>query len=440
MRVVHAVGWYFPQTMGGTEVYVAAVARELQRAGIDVRVAAPLAGATRAEITEHDGIPVFRYPIPEAPTRAEARGDDVARGAESFHEWLAATSPDIVHVHTFVTGLDLIEIERARSAGTRVFVTSHSSALGYLCLRGTLLRWGTEACDGVIRPRLCAACALQHRGVSRWMAQAAAALPMTVARVADRVDHPVGTGLGLRAHVAARARRQQRLFQQIDGFFALTEAARSMLVANGAPASKVHVNRLGVDRDVVPPCQAARGPRVRRQIKIGYLGRLDPIKGVADLLRAVTHLSNDVPVQVDICGVGEDAAALQVRDACLAAAARDARISLRGPVPREHVASTLASWDLLCCPGLSLEGGPTVALEAFAVGTPVVGTRFGGLAEIVSDGHNGRLVEPGDWQALSTVLRQVAEKPGLIDEWRRHIPAVRSMQDVATDYLEAYRA
>jgi glycosyltransferase involved in cell wall biosynthesis len=440
MRVVQALGWYFPDSLGGTEVYVAAVAREMHRAGIDVRIAAPSRGAATATMYEHEGVPVFRYPIPAQPTRAEARGEEAARGVEALNEWLGAERPDVVHVHTFVTGLDLLEIERARSAGARVFVTSHSSALGYVCLRGTLLRWGTDVCDGLTHPRRCAACALEHRGVQRPVASALAALPMALSRMANRLDHPAGTALGLPSYVADRIARQRRLFDQIDGFFALTCAARTILIANGAPSEKVHVNRLGVDDEVVSTRTATIPRRTNRPVTVGYLGRLDFIKGVDDLVCAVQSLDPSVPVRLDIRGISSDGDGERIRRMCIAASQRDSRISFGGPVPRHDVSAVLGSWDLLCCPGRSLEGGPTVALEAFAAGTPVFGSRLGGLAELISDHANGRLVDPGDWRALAMVIREVAERPQTIDEWRTKLPPSRSMRDVTADYLTAYRA
>jgi glycosyltransferase involved in cell wall biosynthesis len=82
-----------------------------------------------------------------------------------------------------------------------------------------------------------------------------------------------------------------------------------------------------------------------------------------------------------------------------------------------------------------------VALEAMAVGTPVVATRIGALPEIVQDGVNGRLVEPGDWQGLARVLHAIATDPaGTIDRWRAALPAVRTMDDVVSEYLELYGA
>lgn len=439
MRVVHAVGWYFPQNIGGTEIYVAAVVRELRHAGVDVCIAAPLPGASHPETYEHDGVPVYRYPIPVTPDRREARGEVMVRGAESFHTWLQSIAADVVHVHTFVTGLDLIEVKRARALGARVFVTNHSSALGYVCLRGTLLRWGTEPCDGITRPRACAACALQMRGVPRSIATSIAALPAPAARCANRVQHPVGTALGLSSYVEERIDRQRELFEHVDCVFALTDAAQSILVANGAPAAKVRVNRLGIEYDVIRRGEPRRR-RSRSPVVIGYLGRFDPIKGVDDLLQAAESLPAGVPFRLDVRGVGNESAAERVRAACHAAARRDSRIQVGGPVERNEVADVLASWDVLCCPGLSLEGGPTVALEAFAVGTPVIGTGFGGLAEIVRDDQNGKLFTPGDWRALAEIIRTVAARPDVIDEWRMNIPGVRTMRDVAQDYLAAYSA
>jgi glycosyltransferase involved in cell wall biosynthesis len=86
-----------------------------------------------------------------------------------------------------------------------------------------------------------------------------------------------------------------------------------------------------------------------------------------------------------------------------------------------------------------LEGGPTVAIEAHAVGTPVIGTRIGGLAELVTDGVNGRLIPPGAWRALADALRDMAKNPvGTIDRWRLALPPARTMDQVAADYLTLY--
>ena len=118
----------------------------------------------------------------------------------------------------------------------------------------------------------------------------------------------------------------------------------------------------------------------------------------------------------------------------------DTRVTFGGEVSGEAVPALLGTWDLLCCPSRSLEGGPTVALEAFAVGTPVVGSRIGGLAELVTE-RTGALVPAGDVFALRDLLARIASSPAdTIDLWRAAIGPVRTMDDVTEDYLEMYLA
>jgi len=117
----------------------------------------------------------------------------------------------------------------------------------------------------------------------------------------------------------------------------------------------------------------------------------------------------------------------------------DPRVTFAPAVSHEAAADVIAGYDVLCCPSLAVEGGPTVAIEAHAVGTPVIGTRAGGLAELVSDGINGRLVRPGSWRELAAALVDVAAAPAAtIDRWRRALPPARTMDQIATDYLGMY--
>jgi glycosyltransferase involved in cell wall biosynthesis len=117
----------------------------------------------------------------------------------------------------------------------------------------------------------------------------------------------------------------------------------------------------------------------------------------------------------------------------------DARIQFAPAVEHRDVARVLAGYDVLLCPSLWLEGGPTVAMEAQAVGTPVIGSRMGGLAEIVEDGTNGRLLPPGDTEALASCIREIAEDPERVGRWRRRLPSPRTMDEVAHDYVRLYR-
>jgi len=87
------------------------------------------------------------------------------------------------------------------------------------------------------------------------------------------------------------------------------------------------------------------------------------------------------------------------------------------------------------------ENGPTIALEAIAVGTPVIASRVGNLTEIIDDGVNGRLVTPGSVEEWARAITGAAVAPAeTIDRWRRALPQPRTMDDVASDYMALYAA
>jgi glycosyltransferase involved in cell wall biosynthesis len=108
-------------------------------------------------------------------------------------------------------------------------------------------------------------------------------------------------------------------------------------------------------------------------------------------------------------------------------------------VSPSSIPNVIGSYDVLCCPSRCLEGGPTSGLEAMAAGVPVIAASVGGIAEVVEDGVNARLIPPGDVDRLAAALIEVATHPEeTIDRWREHLPRPRTMREVARDYLVLY--
>jgi glycosyltransferase involved in cell wall biosynthesis len=440
MKIVQAIGWYYPETLGGTEVYVDALAQRLKSGGHEVLVAAPDAGGAGERQYTHKGVQVYRYPIPSSPTRAEAQGLVCARGAERFHNWLRRTGADVVHMHTFVTGLALIELRAAAGSGARVIVTSHAASLGFLCQRGTMMRWGRELCDGIAEPGKCAACALEAKALPRWAARLAARIPPKIGSLARGVPGRASTVVGMTSLIVQNQERQHEMFQTVDRFVVLTAWAERAVLANGAPRGKVSLNPLGIGN----PRQQKPGPDqrpTRLPVHVGYVGRYDPIKGILDFARALASLPDSVPLTAEFRGPmrtdAERAVVREIRDLL----GEDTRFTAGDEIAPAEVVDRLAQYDAVICPAACVEGGPTIALEAHSAGTPVIGTNIGGLAELVTDGVDGRLVQPGDWRALAAVLQTVASDPaGTIDSWRRRLHPPRTMDEVAQDYLEIYAA
>ncbi|MDE3156916.1 MAG: glycosyltransferase [Acidobacteriota bacterium] len=438
MTIVHALGWYFPDSLGGTEIYVEGLCRWLQRAGYDVLVAAPDARASVERTYTHNGVQVYRYPIPATLTREEAQGLVPVRGAERFHAWLQGTQADILHVHGLVSGLGLDELRAAGEAGMRLVLTNHLPSLGFICRRGTLLRWGRRPCDGVTRPRTCAACMLQSRGLRRPLADVVAALPAGLGRAMGTLPGRVGTGLGLRASIARDRERQRELIELVDAFVVLNDEAARIVRRNDLPAGRLVVNRLGVS---LPGLLRKAGPSeqpTRTPIEIGFVGRFHAVKGADVLVRAVRRLPPEVPLHVELRGPvsgPDDERCLQQLKAL---AGPEHRLTFGPALAPAEIGAALGRYDVLCCPSVWFENGPTIALEAQAVGTPVIGSRLGALPEIIADGENGRLFEPGDVGGLARILNELAREPAMVDRWRTALPPPRTMDAIAADYVRLY--
>jgi len=442
VKIVHLLGWYFPDSVGGTEVYVEALCRRLRAAGHDVLVAAPDAHHAAPERYEHDGVRVFRYQIADAPTRDEAQHRVAVRGAERLYRFLAEERPDILHVHSFTTGVGLPEIREARRLGIRIIVTCHLPSFGYMCRSGELMQWGRVPCDGIVHAGKCSACNLTRLGMPQPLAWLAAALPVPLSAALQRLPGRAGTALGMPASVREYEAMQRELFTLVDRFVVLNETGRRMLISNGAPADKIVLNRLGVSHAAAAAPEksddvlAAGAP-----VRFGYVGRIHPTKGLTELMHAVAAIPRRVPFQLEVRGPVLDDATRRYASELQVIAGGDPRVEFGPAVAAEDVPALLAGFDALLCPSIWFENGPTVALEAIAAGTPIVASRVGNLAELIADGVNGLLVAPGDIDAWSRALISVATSPEeTVNRWRRALTPPRTMDQVATGYLSLYAA
>ncbi|MCE3607668.1 TIGR03088 family PEP-CTERM/XrtA system glycosyltransferase [Massilia sp. P8910] len=169
----------------------------------------------------------------------------------------------------------------------------------------------------------------------------------------------------------------------------------------GVAENKSRLLANGIDADKFNP----RGGTVHHfgpeTIVIGSVGRIQDVKDHATLLRAFVLLRARLPqVRLAIVGGGPLLAALQAQ-AEQAAVAHAVWL----PGARTDVADILRGFDIFALSSIA-EGTPGSALEAMASGLPVVGTRVGGVPEVVADGVTGALVPPSDAAAMADALER----------------------------------
>lgn len=359
MRVLLVNSLYPPQDVGGAERSVEQLAHGLAAAG--ATVAAATLVETGGGVEVRDGVRIHRLPLhhlywPYGGRRRTAVRRALWHGLEAVSPLMdravsrvAQTErPDLIHAHV-LTGFAGSVHRAARRAGLPLVQSLRDYST--LCSRAALFRRG-RVCE-----RRCADCVV---------------LSEPRRRATTHVDHVVAISRAvLERHRAA-------------GYFRDTPAT---VIGNAAQAGGGLAARRA-------------GPAV-----FGFIGRIEPEKGIEVLLKATTGLVGHWRLR--IAGRGEAAYVARLRRAF-----PDGRIDWLGQAEAEGF---YADVDVIVAPAIWAEPFGRTAAEALARGRAVIASRIGGLPEAAAGGDRVVLTPPGDIEALTAALRAVVEAPAA---WR----------------------
>lgn len=227
--------------------------------------------------------------------------------------------------------------------------------------------------------------------------------PLTVDRAASlRRDRSFSERKGTLTFYPIRT--QARVARRLDGVITSSHASSSEIQRGfGVSPARIHVIGNGVE--LPPPGRRRPAPEELRLLFLGRCG--DPNKGLEHLLVALSLLPSSVHLHVlDTAPEGTPLAAL-VRRLGLAA-----RVHFVGKVSPDALDAAYRSAAVVVLPSL-FEGFGLPAIEALAVGTPVVATRAGALPEVLGVAQAGRLVPPADPAGLAKAISEV------LQDWER---------------------
>jgi L-malate glycosyltransferase len=212
-------------------------------------------------------------------------------------------------------------------------------------------------------------------------------------------------------------------------------ARRALLAAEGGAARKVLVLENGVDPE---PFAALPPPARGRELHVGVVANLRPVKGVDLFLRAATLVAARHPhARFHVAGQGEQWPQLERLIAELGLAGRAALI---GPVA--DVPAFLAGLDVAVLPSHA-EGMSNALLEYMAAGRPAVATDVGANGHLLRGGDLGLLVPPGDPAALAgavgRLLADAALAARLGGRARRHVQAHYSRDAMRRRFEQFYQ-
>jgi glycosyltransferase involved in cell wall biosynthesis len=430
MRILHVPYSFHPDPVGGTEIYVESLAAWQRALGCEVAVAAP---ASRDAQYEHAGIPVWRFGVAPQLSLREIYGEGDPTAAEGFSRIVDAYRPDVIHLHALTTAVSVLLTDYASRRGISVVFNYHTPTVS--CPRGTLLRWGTEICDGALDHATCTACVLQANGIPRVLTSLFQILPSMAGRSGG-----LWTAVRMSELIELRHRTFHRMMDACGHVVALCQWSRELLMRNRIDPARIIMCRQGInwpEQDF--EMGRTRGP-VRLPLRLAFLGRLDPTKGVHVVLKALRE-SPSLPVRLDLYGIRQGDSGNKYAAEMRALAGTDSRIRMLPPLKSADVIPALRTYDALVVPSQWLETGPLVVLEAFAACTPVIGGNLGGIAELVTDGLDGRLISPyNSPQAWAAVLQQVCDEPSTLDSLRARIRPPRHARESAIDLMPLYAA
>jgi glycosyltransferase involved in cell wall biosynthesis len=287
--------------------------------------------------------------------------------AEKISGLIADSRPDIAHAHNIYHQLSPSILAALRKAGIPTVLTLHDCKL--LCANMLMLRP-----DGVVCEK-CGGRRFYHAVLNKCVKNSTASSAVCC------IEESIHRLLGMYE-------------KNVDLFISPSCFLRDKMVEyNRIPADKIQVLRNYANTDAIEPNYEPGDYGL-------FIGRLDRIKGLRTLLRACKRIK---PFKVMIAGRGDlfDEAEKYIEENELS------NVKLLGFRTGADLAELTQNARFVVVPSECYENCPMVVLEAFAAGKPVIGSRIGGIPELVRDGEDGLLFTPGDADELTDCMSKL---------------------------------
>jgi glycosyltransferase involved in cell wall biosynthesis len=284
--------------------------------------------------------------------------------------------PDLAHAHSFNYQLSPSIFDAFRKSGIPLVLTLHDYHI--ICGAGTLYVDGAlcERCRGGRHYNL-----LRHSCYWNFPASLMATL----------------------SHYVHDARQSWSVPSKL---LAPSRFLQGKLIEFGIPASSIAHVPIFIDFSEEPVENKCTPEYVL------YFGRLAQNKGIEVLLEAVKT------IDCKLLLIGEGPLSSWVEEQCAASSGKVRRIAFVSS--REQLRQYIEQAAFSVVPSVWYENQPATILETYAVGRPVIGSRLGGIPELIDEECTGLLCEPGNAADLAEKIRFMLERPELCREWGRN--------------------
>jgi len=181
------------------------------------------------------------------------------------------------------------------------------------------------------------------------------------------------------------------------------------------------------------PSTIANSNTSSSSLRIGFIGRIAPSKGLECMLESIACLPPDKAIEVVVAGTGKSEYVKKLKDTF-----DFLNIRFLG-----HVApsSFFTAVDVVIVPSLWNEPFGRVVIEAYAYGIPVVASRRGGLCELITEGKTGYFFNPDDIKHLPEVINKLADDRGKLAAMKQQCrmeAMTFTPERIALQYLRIY--
>lgn len=348
MRILFILDEFLPENSGGAANIAFNLAKGLKVQGNEILVLTATNNPESIGEIEIEGIKIIRIlanPFGKFRNFKNLKNRDILKKSK---EVLAEYRPDIVHIHALHHRFSYGVIGLAKTYSRAVFFTLHDAQTVY---------------NGKLFPKR-KTCNLNPADYKvSWF------------------DNLKKDGLG---YNLLQKFFIKRALKKIDKIFAVSNALKGALEANGI--SNIEVIHNGINAD-----EWAGGEATENNIL--FAGRVDEAKGVKVLICAFNTVNSQIP-DAKLLIVGDGDFSPFGRSPGGGKAKKNENIKIFSWQSKEEMKKLFSESSIVVVPSIYLDPFPTVNLEAMASGKPVIGTCFGGTLEIVVNNETGYIINP----------------------------------------------
>ena len=298
---------------------------------------------------------------------------------EKFQALCERVQPDVVHmnlVHRQIT-LSILDAPYLRQHNVPVVFTSHDYIL--VCPNYVMLDGAGEVCDACLGGHFTNC--LKRKCVKGSTAK---------------------SGMGM---LEAEYLKLHNSYRKIDCIVAPSQFMRSKLLEGGLPTQQVVYMQNFAKQEILDNATDGADRTDRDNPYLLFFGRLSSEKGVDILVDAFIKALPSLPsmLRLVIAGDGPERQSIESKVANAGAEASE-RIELVGYQCGKDMQRYVERASFAIASSRWRENMPYSIVEAFALGTPVIGTNIGGIPELVEEGRTGLLCEPSDVDSLSRAI------------------------------------